>query len=349
MATLTETAYYARNIIKFGAIGLVVFFVARGTMLWGIAYWKRLHPPPPPPPTVAFGQLPKLIFPDLVQPIVTYKLETVTGGLPNLGDRVGVYFMPVKTASLLALERMQDLANKLEFNQNPDELSPTRYRWAKTDPLPATLTADIISGSFNMELSWNSDPGLLAKKQLPNETQAIDEAQGALQNLGLLADDLKTGVAKVTYLKVDINDLVKALSLSEADFVRVDLFRSSVQEMPVYPANPDRGVVSIILSGDNVSGRRLLAINYNYFPITYDQVATYPIKTSDEAWLELQSSKGFIARLDASVKQVVVRRVSLGYYDSVVPQNYLQPVYVFEGDNNFVGYVPAIPDEWIGE
>jgi len=37
----------------------------------------------------------------------------------------------------------------------------------------------------------------------------------------------------------------------------------------------------------------------------------------------------------------------MGYFDSVVPQHYMQPVYVFEGDGNFVGYVPAVSKDWV--
>lgn len=347
MATLTETAYYSRNLIKFGLIGAVTFLVLRGAILWGVAYWRKTHPPPPPPPTVAFGQLPRIVLPDSTQSLLSYKLETVSGSTPNFGDRATVYFMPVKTASLLGLDRMNELAKKLEFLQDPEELSATRYQWAKDAPLPATLTVDIISGSFTMDANWQSDPGLLNKRRLPQETATIEEAKDWLQNWGLLADDLKYGAATTTYLRADINDLVKAVSLSEADFVRVDLFRANINELPVFTPNPNRGVVSLILSGDGASGKRVIEINYNYFPVTYEQSATYPVQSSQEAWSQLQAGEGFVARLDKGVTDVVVRRVVLGYYDSAIPQHYLQPIYVFEGDNNFVGYVPAVDDEWI--
>lgn len=347
MATLTETAYYSRNMIKYGVIGVLVFLMVRSGVLFGVAYWRKLHPPPPPPPTVLFGQLPPIIFPDTKQPVLTYKLETISGTTPNLGDRATVYFMPVRTASLLALDRMNELARKLDFLQQPQELSATRYRWTRDAPLPATLTADIISESFTIEVSWHADPGLLDKKRLPNDAAAIEEAHDFLQNLGLLPDDLRNGAAKISYLRADINVLVKAPSLSEADFVRVDLFRANVNDLPVYPPNPDRGVVSLLFSGDEGGGKRIITLNYNYFPITYEQLATYPIKTADEAWAQLQAGQGFVARLDAGVSTVVVRQITLGYYDSAIPQHYLQPTYVFEGDSNFVAYVPALPSGWI--
>ena len=41
-----------------------------------------------------------------------------------------------------------------------------------------------------------------------------------------------------------------------------------------------------------------------------------------------------------------VRTVTLAYYDSLDPQNYLQPVFVFEGDDGFLAYVPAVALPW---
>jgi hypothetical protein len=39
---------------------------------------------------------------------------------------------------------------------------------------------------------------------------------------------------------------------------------------------------------------------------------------------------------------VKVRQIELGYFDSFEPQTYAQPVFVFTGDDNFVGYVQAV-------
>lgn len=39
----------------------------------------------------------------------------------------------------------------------------------------------------------------------------------------------------------------------------------------------------------------------------------------------------------------------LGYFDPDVYQEYLQPVYVFIGDDDFVSYVPAVSGEYLVE
>jgi len=347
VATLTETAYYSRRIIKFGSIGLAVFLVARFLVLTGIAYYKKLNPPPAPPPTVAFGVLPKLVFGEEKQPELNYRLETVSGVTPDLGDKATVYFMPVRQANLLALERMTDLAKKLDFDGAPEQLSAKNYVWRRDNPIPATLTADIVSGSFVVKVSWQQDPTILSALNLPNAQEAIVEGQRFLQSAGIFAEDLLLGKAEVSFYKSDVNEFVEAVSLSEAEFVRVDFFRNDIDELKVYTPNLKSGVVSLIFSGAKITGKRVVELFYNYFPVSYEQSETYPVKTSRTAWEELMSGAGHVANVDKLVTNVVVRKVSMGYFDSVVPQHYMQPVYVFEGDGNFVGYVPAVSKDWV--
>jgi hypothetical protein len=347
MVSLTEAAYYSRQAIKYGLTGLAAFLILRWVLLAGIAYWRKLHPPPPPPPTVSFGKLPPIEFPESEWVGLSYRLETVTGGTPDLGDRATVYFMPVQKANLLALERMKRQVEKLAFTGEPEYLSEVRYRWSRLEPLPATLEANIISGSFVVDVSWEIDSTILTSKNLPTETEAIAEAKDFLRNAGLLREDLANGESRVFYLKSKLDSWIPAMSLSEADFVKVDLFRQSLGELPVLTADPEQGIVSVVFSGNLATGKRVVQLVYNYYPIDTGQSATYPIKSSDQAWKELQAGEGFVAQVEAEVEQVVVRKIYLAHYDSFVAQNYLQPIYVFEGDNNFVGYVPAISSEWI--
>ena len=74
---------------------------------------------------------------------------------------------------------------------------------------------------------------------------------------------------------------------------------------------------------------------------------SYPLITGDEAWNKLVSGQGYIANPPKTGSQAVIRRVTLAYLDLYLPSGYIQPVYVFEGDEDFVAYVPAIVDAWL--
>lgn len=348
MATLTEVAYYTRRTLKWGSFLILFLIVFRWVWSGFVAYWLAKHPPPLPPPTVAFGKLPTLEFPAQNRPDLALKLETVTGATPDLGDRAHVFFMPAKRANLLALERATNQAARLGFTLPPAKLTATSYRWTNSTPLPTNLDMDIIYGHFTLTASWQQDPSLLDAAHLPSSTPAVIEAQDYLADAGLLPEDLKTGRTQVSFWRSSVGDFIPALSLSESEFVQVDLFRKDLDAGKVYTATPAAGLVRLIFSGNTNTGKRLIGLTYNYFPVNYDQSATYPLKTASQAWQELQSGQGYIATLPATgTKSVAVRRVSLGFYDAPTPQTFLQPVYVFEGDSNFIAYVPAVDSKWI--
>jgi hypothetical protein len=55
----------------------------------------------------------------------------------------------------------------------------------------------------------------------------------------------------------------------------------------------------------------------------------------------MQAGEGYIVDKGEN-DRAVVRTVKLGYYDDFEEQEYLQPVYIFEGDGGFIGYVSAL-------
>ena len=347
MATLTEVAYHTRRTIKWG--GIIILALVVGRWVWNgfLTYWRAKHPPPPPPPTVAFGKLPQVKFPDKALPSLSFRLETISGGTPDLGNKARVFFMPVKRANLLALERATEQAQKLGFTFGSEKITDTRYRWTITSPVFATLEMDIIYGSFVMDVAWEQDPEILGSKNLPNETKAVLEAQEYLSDAGLLGADLKNGRSSVTFWRSSGVDLVPTVSLSEAEFVRVDLFRENLEEGKVVTADAREGLIQVLLSGNQAPKKRIIEVTYNYFPVDYNQSATYPLKTSAQAWEELKAGEGLVVSEHQAGEEIVVRRISLGFFDSLEAQTFLQPVYVFEGDNNFVGYVAAVDDAWV--
>jgi len=72
---------------------------------------------------------------------------------------------------------------------------------------------------------------------------------------------------------------------------------------------------------------------------------SYPVKTSQDALLELQSGKGVLDECDGTVEKITFR-----YYTSPIKQQYVQPIYYFECSGKkgrFTGEVTAIKDEYL--
>lgn len=351
MATLTETTYWTRKILKYGTITLISLLILKSLFKAGINFWRKIHPPPPPPPTVSFGKLPKLVFPEenltLPKEKISFKLETIQGGFPKLPEIGKVYFMPIRRMNLLSPDRAATLAKTLGFQGKPEILKENLYRWQIFTPLPTTLEIEITNLNFHLFYDYSHDQELLTNKYLPTKQQAAQEIKNFLAANKLLPEDLANGTAEFEYFQLIEGKLVPTTAYSDADFLMVNLFRANLDELKVLPPNPKKSLIFFLFSGSRIKEKRIVEIEYNYSPIEREIFATYPLKPISEAWDDLQKGKGYIANLGENPEgKIVVRRIYLAYYETKEPQQYLQPIYVFEGDKNFLAYVAAIDSKW---
>lgn len=358
MATLTEASVVARNAIKWGGLGFVGI-----TILWyiGVAaldYYKFLNPPPLPPATVDFDILPSLNLPESKErPKMT--LELPTGAVPAFPDRMRVYYAPTRRSGFADSSRAIDTATALGFLFKPDQPTEVDYVWTNQDQLGSKLEMNIITGHFQLTRQWQNNPTLATLANFQSDKQVITETENYLKRVGLLNDDA-IGVEKVSYLKNDVGKLVNALSLNDADFIQLDLFRKNIDEIdptsktkeikasyPFYRTDPSKGLIRTIISGSKVQNEKIINMDYEYTNIDYTRSGTYPIKTGDEAWAELSNGGGYVTTTGPKTGEVKIRRIFIGYYDSNTNQKYAMPIYVFLGDQGFTAYVSAVREDWI--
>jgi len=345
MATLTEVSYYTRRGVKWGLIGLVVILLA--PVFWrGIkGIYLKLYPAPPPLPTVAYGTLPQLKFSQANgQYKPALKLETVDGKLPKL-DTVGrVYVVNVNKSRLLELDRVKSRVRSLGFSAEPQQVDEQTYKF--THPaIPATLTVDVIYNTYKYVYDWTLDQALYSAQAVPNSDQAFLEAKSFFQTLGILGSDLADGKPKISYFAAQPPQMVPTLSLSQANFVRVDLFRADRDKLPWVTTQGSLSPVNIVFSGVADRNKRVVVANYTYSNLLEGNFATYPLRSVDQAWNELQQSKSWVAHEAGS--QVTIRKIYLAYYESSQPQEFVQPVFVFEGDGGYMAYVLAIDPQYL--
>lgn len=351
--SLTWATRLGRQAVKYGLIALVVMIVGRMLLSAAITLWRALNPPPPPPPTVGFGIVPKLAFPEQNEDQVptSYRLETGLGNrLPELPvDQAKVFLVPKSAPSLLADQEIRNIAAQYGFIFEPELLNSRTYRWTKTGSLQSSLEIDLHTRNFLLTTNYLSRPELITSDgRLPEEFEAVRRLKSYLDRADLLPEDIATSPGEVVFLKSLGGQLETAVSLSDADFLRINLDRSPIDgQYQLYSPNPSRGVISAVLSGVLSGQDSLVELEYHYRPVDYLQFETYPLRTARSAWQVLQSGQGFVAEKGTS-NEAIVRSVSLGYYeDWHTEQEYLQPIYVFVGDNNFVGYVQAVDPQYV--
>lgn len=352
-ASLTLVAIKARKTIRYGIIAFFVVVIGRILLLFAIDVYKRVVPQPPPPPTVGFGRMSALPFPDLniELPEIEYTVSTPTGTLPAFPSQMPVYYMPLKTASLFSFDNMKKRAASFGFTREPSQESETLYNFAHPTA-PASFKADIVYETFSLSFNLAADSTPL-NARAPDVSSATNAVKQALTRAGALPADL-SGPVEHEFLRVEGQNLVRALSLSDAQLTRISLFRSPVviSEKISYPAVtavPKEGNVWFMVSGSRDPSKTLIAGEYRYFAKDPTNVETYPIKTSEAALEDLKAGRGYIANLGLNTNgKVTIREIFLAYYDPNVPYPFYQPVVVFKGDGEFVAYVPAVTDEYYG-
>ncbi|TSC87817.1 MAG: Uncharacterized protein G01um101416_342 [Microgenomates group bacterium Gr01-1014_16] len=345
MATLTEISFYGRAVVKWSAVGIVLIALAPFVFRGGKALYLKLNPPPPAAPTVRYGKLPALKFPKNPgegQPV--YKLETISGALPQLGDQGKVYLVGINKSRLLELERMKARAGALGFTAEPIRESDHIYKFVHPR-IPAQLIVNLISSGFIYSLDYLGDKIHFEPIILPTIEQAGIEARAFFSTLGALPEDLAKGVVKSEYLIATYSgEMKQSPSYSEANMVRVDLFRANMDELKFVTVGGETSPVNILFSGVADRPKRIVSAQYQYSMTLGNDFATYPLKTADLAWSELTQGLGYFTKY---LPAVTVRRAYLAYFESNEPQSFIQPVFVFEGDNGFLGYVQAVDAKYI--
>jgi len=345
MATLTEVSFYTRRIFKYGGIALLILMISPFIFKGIRAVYLKINPPPPPAPTVVYGKITKPIFPkgdENYKP--QYRLETVDGKLPTLGNVGRVYLVDVNKSRLLQLDHVKTQAKALGFMGEPEKTDDQIYKF--THPtLPATLTVNIIYNRYTYKFDWTADQTLFSAQQVPNNDQAFLAAKNFWQSLGLLSSDLADGSAKYSYFAAQPPAMIPSVSLSEANFIRVDMFRSDKDKLKFVTPSGQNSPVYVIFSGSTDRGKSVVEASYLYSNLFTDGFATYPLKSVTAAWDELTRGGGYVASPGGS--NVIVRKASLAYYESDTPQEFVQPVYVFEGDNGFMAYVTALDGAYL--
>ena len=345
---LTRAAYLGRQTIKFGAIVLVALIVGRFSLTAAVNFWNAMNPKPPPPPTVGFGILPPVRFPlqSSSDKPEAYDLQVPQSRFNNYGDRAKVFLMLHSSIGLFTDQRAKEVAANYGFMFTPTILSDTQYRWTKTQPLQATLEMNIVDLTFELKTDYLSRAELLRRTTLPNQAESIKLVKSFINTGQSLPSDFATSAGEMKYLKSVGGELEEAVAISDADFVQVDIRRAPVDgKFPFFTPKGYHGAVHAILTSALPAKDQIVDLTYNHQPVDYAERHTYPLRSLSSASEVLQAGEAYIVN-KGSFETAVIRDVQLGYYDDDREQDYMQPIYVFEGDGGFMAYVPALQPQY---
>ncbi len=344
MATLNKTKKETQIILKWGGISLVIIFLFLIGMLFLTLAKDFLTPPPPP--QAAFGKLPSIPFPNQVIENLTYSLDTLTGFLPNFPDRAKVYRIIVSQPTLLGLDKTRQKVAQIGFTSLGTQISEDTYQWIdQVSDFQRTITMNIFSSDFALSSPYLVSQSLGKFSGQDEKDRATELAKSFLSDISLLPQDIDESKTKNTLYSIDNSTLNLTSKISNTKIVKVDFFQKNLDGLSIYY---DQGISSTMDFLIGKESNELKIVNARFFHKNISEKAsTYAIKTASEAFSELQKGKAYIAYKPADTVEFTIRKVSLGYYMGADQQEFMMPVVVFEGSNDFVAYVSAVRDEWI--
>ena len=337
--TLTETAKATKRFLKIGltvlsgliVIWLIYIFVYNN---FYVPYKKSQIKP-----EQKFGTIQKPIFPKSVADSASfeYNLDTQYGGLPtNIPKLMNVYFITPHETTLLAPDRTRKLANSLDFSSDPQILSPSEYRYS--DEWGGQMTIELNTGNFSyrrvIPASVKGRPPIQVG-YLPAENDLVTDFIGFLNSRALLGDSFKKPRSIISYDNPN---------RQIAQTAKISLWPDNIGEQPIVTDDPIKGPIyaTVTRYGDNdFKYSSLDYVVWSYDPKTFSSYATNSIS---QAFQDLKNGQGVVIKNTTSANKASITKVYVAYYMSAQYQPYLEPIYVFEGDN-FVAYIPALTPE----
>lgn len=325
--TLTQTAILTKQVIIVSVIALVLGIVSLiGYNLWHAYYLAHL-PVVEEKPDNKFGLLPQPDFPqgNVATSNFSYSLDTTTGGLPKLGVDKGfekiikVYFVTQTFATLLSPDKSQALAEKFNIVLLPEILSETKFRFRDKNK---SLLVDLDTGNF----SYSNEATISGQQTLDDDNKLVSDFKKVLSDLGVLKENIGNSRSKVVRF--------------ENKTAQISLWPASINDKFVYTADYNKALINASVAGSADKLDDYQSLNFTNYQIDISTSATYLLKTPESAFDDLKLGKGIVI-IEPKNPQVSISSVSLGYY---LPDNYspyLQPIYIFEGEN-FVAFVSAI-------
>lgn len=360
------------------AIFILYIFIKIISLIFLIVF----PPVVPPPnvlfgkvPTISFPQ-------NAVAQNFTYTINTVSGTLPNFPDRLNIYQITQPQPNLLNLDTAKQMVTTLNFTNSQGTVLPqtalgnATYEWDETNnpDLNESIKMNIVSFNFDLTSNFLTSLTVANAQYLSDQTSAIDTVQTLLKSINLLYSDIDLTKTQNPNPNDDFNtspqlfsilngQLSPTSSLSNAQAIRVDLYQNNIQytlnavlpgsrseqqiqeDIPIiYPSPPYSTMSFWVASGDQ--GPEVVQANYFHQainnPSDSTQIGVYPIITAQQAYTQLQSGDAYIAAYNGTDNNILINKIYLAYYMGDTDQQYLLPVYVFEGANGFFAYIPAI-------
>jgi hypothetical protein len=268
-------------------------------------------------------------------------LDTIEGVPVTATGSAAVYFLPDIPTRFGYREKIYLMAKTFGFDTETVKHTLSG-KLAEFKDGRAELTVDI--GNFNFKYANNIKIDSLVTGSVNiSKTDILNKAVDFLRSTGRYPEELSRGTTNVIYLKYDavLRDFINVERVSEASAVEVDFYRPSINDLPI--ATPRFfNSQNFVIMNFNQGEAQIIRAQMSFFEKSEEQYGVYPLKSGQVAWQELTDGRGMIVAGTTGIKDITIKKMFPAYLDPDTYQSYLQPVYIFLGESDFVAYVPAV-------
>lgn len=351
--TLTQLSEYLRKYYPYAIVGALFFFILFYSIQLVLLIVESRKPVPITINPV-FNQLKRPYLSEATPSgNIKYVFDTIAGEPETATKTAKVYFLPQAETKFGYRERLYLIAKSLGFNTEASGYRLVGSLATFNEPTQK-LSIDIKNFNFEYKYSMEENKAMFESASIPSRDESVSKAVEFLQKAGRYPEELAQGKTNVLYLRYnpENNSMVFVDSNTRANVVEVDFYRPDIEAQPntIPVVSPkyfnSQNYVLLMFHADG--SYKVLRSQVKFFDRSSDQVGVYPLRTGIEAYADLKAGKGYVVSGQIGPR-VTIKKMFLGYFDPDVYQEYLQPVYVFIGDDDFVAYVSAVSGEYLVE
>ena len=349
--TLTDVSYYVRKFYPFAILIVIILLIFYYAFRLTVLYVQSTRVIAPFTNT-AFGKIKK---PYLLEASpsagLQFKLYTIEGVPTTATATAKVFFLPPSQVRFGYKEKVFLIAKTLGF----DTEATNSYRLINNQAIfnepKQKLLIDIRNFNFSYRYFFEDDKELVNQAVTPDGQESQSKAVDFLQSIGAYPQEFSQGKTNIIFLRYNPEN--KSIAIlkdnQKANLVEVDFYRPDIEGLPVISPKYFNSQHYVLMMFTKDGETRILRSDLSFFEKSEAQVGVYPLKTGDEAYAELTGGKGMVVSNPRGKKNITIRKMFVGYLDPDTYQDYLEPIYVFLGDDNFVAYVSAISSEFLIE
>jgi hypothetical protein len=298
---------------------------------------------------------------------IKINLETIDGTIPPTATvSAVVYEISSKQAGLDYAPKSLSAAQKAGF-KNPlqEEISSDTFLFINPDDQNQKMTYNFVYNNLLYEFENMNSYISLEQGSAPAGQVAIGQARSFFN--GVRPDAIKAGTdfektftfnTTYYYLESGTDELKEVDTQPQANLTILNVGRPPIGNHPIIGPSATESLIHFVFSGMTSSQGtkanqfRLLKAKIINWPINTSPAtpATYPLKTAQLAWEQLNQGKGYILNQVNPGDEFNMRKVYMAYFEPEILAKTIQPVWVFEGDKLndssflFRAIVPAVAD-----